>query len=104
MIRRGVPDWAALPWSALHAPWLHRELVARLAPTYPAVIVDIPASGDAALAAWQALRALTPTDPAAFTDPRKRGAGRWRKQTRFGAHRCRGRTAERRGGRGWVST
>lgn len=63
-IRRWCPELAALPERALHAPWLHRELVARVAPSYPAPIVDIPASRDAALAAWQALRALTPTEPA----------------------------------------
>jgi len=63
-IRRWCPELAALPDPALHAPWLHREQVARLAPAYPAPIVDIPASRNAALAAWQALRALTPTEPA----------------------------------------
>jgi deoxyribodipyrimidine photo-lyase len=63
-IRRWCPELAALPERALHAPWLHRELLARVAPSYPAPIVDIPASRDAALAAWQTLRALTPTEPA----------------------------------------
>lgn len=63
-IRRWCPELAALPERALHAPWLHRERIAELAPSYPAPIVDVSASRDAALAAWQAMRALTPTEPA----------------------------------------
>lgn len=63
-IRRWCPELSALPAPALQAPWLHRDQIARLAPAYPAPIIDIPASRNAALEAWHTLRALTPTEPA----------------------------------------
>lgn len=55
-IRRWCPELAALPDAAVHAPWEHPALTARLAPDYPAPMVDLPASREAALAAWRAWR------------------------------------------------
>lgn len=59
-IRRWCPELAALPDKAVHAPWEHSQLCAKLAPHYPQPIIDMRASREAALNAWQALRALTP--------------------------------------------
>jgi len=53
-ISRWVPELAELPVNARFEPWLHRELVARLAPDYPrAPMVDLALGRDAALAAYK---------------------------------------------------
>jgi deoxyribodipyrimidine photo-lyase len=56
-IRRWLPELAALPTPALFAPWLHPQLTRELAPDYPAQpIIDLKASREAALAAYQRTR------------------------------------------------
>jgi deoxyribodipyrimidine photo-lyase len=52
-LRRWLPELAALPDDALAAPWEHPD-VRRLAPDYPAPIVDLARSREAALAAYSA--------------------------------------------------
>ncbi len=53
-IRRWVPELAALPVPALFEPWNHTELARKFAPDYPsAPLIDIRASRDAALEAFQ---------------------------------------------------
>ena len=53
-IRRWVPELAGLPVPALYAPWEHAEVTRRLAPSYPeSPIIDLRASREAALAAYQ---------------------------------------------------
>jgi deoxyribodipyrimidine photo-lyase len=54
-VRRHLPELAALPTAAIHAPWLQPGLLAAAAPDYPRQpIVDLKASREAALAAWRA--------------------------------------------------
>lgn len=56
-VARWVPEVAAMPMPARHAPWTDPVLRARLAPDYPALpIVDLAAGRDAALAAYRRLR------------------------------------------------
>jgi deoxyribodipyrimidine photo-lyase len=56
-VRRWIPELAALPTQVLHAPWLSPALLRRHAPRYPrSPIVDLAASREAALAAYQASR------------------------------------------------
>lgn len=53
-ISRWVPELAELPVNARFEPWLHRELVAKLAPGYPRKpMVDLALGRDAALAAYK---------------------------------------------------
>ena len=53
-IARWVPELAALPLPARFAPWQHKDLAARLAPSYPRMpIVDLAQGRDAALAAYK---------------------------------------------------
>ncbi len=53
-ITRWVPELAALPVAARFAPWMHAELVGRLAPSYPCMpMVDLAAGREAALAAYK---------------------------------------------------
>lgn len=61
-VRRWLPELAALPDRVLHAPWRAKplELAAagvRLGQTYPQPMVDHAAARDAALAAWEGIRA-----------------------------------------------
>ena len=53
-IRRWVPELAAMPTPALFEPWSHPLVREKLAPDYPETpIIDMRASRDAALAAFQ---------------------------------------------------
>ena len=52
-LKRWLPELAALPAKLLHEPW--REPAALAACSYPAPMVDVGATREAALAAWQAL-------------------------------------------------
>ena len=57
-VRRWLPELSGLPDAALFAPWLHPEALRQHAPRYPRQpIVDLGASRQAALVAYQALRA-----------------------------------------------
>jgi deoxyribodipyrimidine photo-lyase len=61
-VRRFVPELAALPDAAIHAPWEAAPLLlagagVRLGATYPHPIVDLPMGRDRALAAFAALKA-----------------------------------------------
>jgi deoxyribodipyrimidine photo-lyase len=61
-VRRFVPELAALPDAAIHAPWEAAPLVlagagVRLGASYPHPIVDLAAGRDRALAAFAALKA-----------------------------------------------
>jgi deoxyribodipyrimidine photo-lyase len=57
-VRRWVPELAKLPDWALFAPWEHAEALASIAPDYPREpIRDLRASREAALAAYQQMRA-----------------------------------------------
>jgi deoxyribodipyrimidine photo-lyase len=56
-VRRWLPELAGLPDAVLHAPWQQPDLLRRTAPKYPrAPIVDLAASREMALAAYQELR------------------------------------------------
>jgi deoxyribodipyrimidine photo-lyase len=56
-VRRWLPELAGLPVTVLHAPWQQPDLLRRTAPKYPrAPIVDLAASREMALAAYQELR------------------------------------------------
>jgi len=56
-VRQWVPELARLPDAALFAPWEHAELLRRVAPDYPRQpIVDLKASREAALAAYQSIK------------------------------------------------
>ncbi|BFI96122.1 MAG: deoxyribodipyrimidine photo-lyase [Rhodanobacter sp.] len=52
-LKRWLPELAALPAKLLHEPW--RDPAALAACGYPAPIVDVGATREAALATWQAL-------------------------------------------------
>ena len=54
-LKRWLPELASLPAKALHEAWRHPAALA--AKGYPAPMVDLGASRDAALAAWGALTA-----------------------------------------------
>ena len=54
-IKRWLPELALLPAKTLHEAWRHPSALA--ARGYPAPMVDLGASRDAALAAWSALTA-----------------------------------------------
>lgn len=57
-VKRWVPELAALPDKAVFSPWEHADTVRTLAPDYrSAPIVDLQASREAALAAYQRMRA-----------------------------------------------
>jgi deoxyribodipyrimidine photo-lyase len=57
-VRRWVPELAALPDRALFAPWEHVDVLASIAPDYPREpIRDLRTSREAALAAYQQMRA-----------------------------------------------
>jgi deoxyribodipyrimidine photo-lyase len=56
-VRRWLPELAALPDAVLHAPWKQPALLRQHAPRYPREpVVDLAASREMALAAYQALR------------------------------------------------
>ena len=60
-ITRWLPELAPLPVAARFAPWLHADLVARLAPSYPRTpLVDLAQGRDAALAAYKRSAAIGP--------------------------------------------
>ncbi|GIX39065.1 MAG: deoxyribodipyrimidine photo-lyase [Silanimonas sp.] len=62
-ITHWVPELAALPAPALAEPWVHGDLLRRLAPGYPrAPIVDLKASRAEALAAYSGPKTLPPDD------------------------------------------
>ena len=52
-LKRWLPELAPLPVKVLHEAWRHPSMLA--ARGYPAPVVDLAASRDAALAAWSAL-------------------------------------------------
>ncbi|WP_028839687.1 cryptochrome/photolyase family protein [Thermomonas fusca] len=52
-LKRWLPELAALPAKVLHEPWRHPSALAACG--YPAPMIDLAASRDAALAAWSAL-------------------------------------------------
>lgn len=57
-VRRWLPELSGLPDALLYAPWKQPEVLRRIAPKYPrAAIVDLAASREMALAAYQQLRA-----------------------------------------------
>ena len=54
-LRRWLPELAALPTAVLFEPWTNPDLLRQVAPHYPAQpIIDMKASREAALAAFQA--------------------------------------------------
>ena len=55
-LRRWLPELAALPDALLAAPWEKPDVARRLAPDYPAPIVDLAAGRAAALDAYAAAR------------------------------------------------
>lgn len=56
-VARWLPELAALPLPARHAPWTEPGLARELAPDYPArPLVGLEQGRDAALAAWRQLR------------------------------------------------
>ena len=56
-VRRWLPELTGLPDAVLQTPWQQPELLRRIAPKYPrAPIVDLAASREMALAAYQELR------------------------------------------------
>ncbi len=56
-VRRWLPELAGLPDAALYAPWKQPALLRQHAPRYPREpVVDLAASREMALAAYQALR------------------------------------------------
>ncbi|WP_374605455.1 deoxyribodipyrimidine photo-lyase [Arenimonas sp.] len=57
-LRRWLPELAKLPDAALSAPWEHPDLLRSKAPDYPRrPVVDLKASREAALAAYESVRA-----------------------------------------------
>jgi deoxyribodipyrimidine photo-lyase len=68
-LRRWLPELAALPDAWIHRPWQAPPAVlaaagVTLGTTYPAPIVDFPASRTAALAAYASLRQESPAPSA----------------------------------------
>ncbi|MCR6662256.1 MAG: DNA photolyase family protein [Luteimonas sp.] len=54
---RWIPELAGMPASALHAPWLHQDVLRRHAPGYPRQpLVDLAEGREAALAAYRSIR------------------------------------------------
>lgn len=56
-VRRWLPELTGLPDALLHTPWKQPQLLRRIAPKYPReAIVDLVASREMALAAYQEMR------------------------------------------------
>jgi len=56
-VRRWLPELTGLPDALLHTPWKQPHLLRRIAPKYPREpIVDLAASREMALAAYQEMR------------------------------------------------